>query len=546
MSLPILAGILIGTSYIPFPPWASLFCFVPLWRAWQLQANKQAQYKKIFLTGWIAQFTLTLIGFNWITLTVHEFGHMPWPVAIIVLLFFCGVANLDIPLTGILWLFLHRRFHLTRKTSLVVMALLTALLESWVPTLFPWNYGYPWLWVQFPIAQLAEWVGFQGLSSLIILGNLGFFFFWESWISEKTPSGPRTRRKALQILLVTMGVFIALNLCGAYLKMRLPQNNGQFIAQITQANIGNLEKEYAERGWGFRQSIFSRYANLARESISQTPSDSSHQDTNNNTDFMVWPETAYPYELDQRSWSDVATHYPPAAQNLLQLTGELNTPLITGGYGFSPKDGKVTNTFFIVEKDGRIQPHPYYKTILLAFGEYIPGADFYPKVKDWIPAGDFSHGPGPQVQTLFLKSGHELKIGPQICYESLFPGFSRQLANQGAEVLINLTNDSWYGTWQEPFQHLYMTLGRAVEYRRPLVRSTNTGISTVVLATGEVLQKSPLAKEWTGIFAVPYRVNPPATLYQLYPWLTETLLVVILLLLIGRSYFERSKKSRVE
>ena len=71
-------------------------------------------------------------------------------------------------------------------------------------------------------------------------------------------------------------------------------------------------------------------------------------------------------------------------------------------------------------------------------------------------------------------------------------------------MIVNLTNDSWYGTWAEPYQHLYMTLARAVEFRRPVVRATNTGISTVILANGDVLEKSPLQKEWTHIFNVPY------------------------------------------
>ena len=77
-------------------------------------------------------------------------------------------------------------------------------------------------------------------------------------------------------------------------------------------------------------------------------------------------------------------------------------------------------------------------------------------------------------------------MGPQICYEGLFDWFGRALANEGAQVIMNITNDSWYGTWEEPFQHGYMTLARAVEVRRPLVRSTNTGLSSVALASGEI------------------------------------------------------------
>lgn len=532
----ILSGIFIGTSYIPFPPWASLFCFVPLWSHWTALSKENEESsltifqtaKKIFISGWIAQFLLTLIGFNWVTLTVHEFGHMPWALAVLTLFFFCSIANLDLPLSGVLWFMLHKKLRLPQKHSLVVLAIITALLESRVPTLFPWNYGYPWFWIQAPVAQTAELIGFQGLSSVIVLLNLGTMIFWQEWKAQRRPA-------AAKILATTLGLFISLNLGGWLLKISLPSPDSEVRVLITQANIGNLEKQYAEKGWGFRSHIFDRYSTLTRDGAQN----------NGPIDVIVWPETAYPYEMDQRAWSLRAPPvYPISARQLLQLAEELKTPIITGGYGIAPTDGKVTNTFFIVENTQNIQPHPYYKTILLAFGEYIPGAKFFPKLKKWIPAGDFSHGLGPQVQKLKIKSSsedspRELLIGPQICYESLFPSFFRSLAQQRSEIFINLTNDSWYGTWQEPYQHLSMTLARAIEYRRPLIRSTNTGISTAVTAKGEVMQTSPLGVEWTGVFNLPYKSSPPPTIYQKYPWLIEVLLIIMLLFVLKRSWIAK-------
>jgi apolipoprotein N-acyltransferase len=94
----------------------------------------------------------------------------------------------------------------------------------------------------------------------------------------------------------------------------------------------------------------------------------------------------------------------------------------------------------------------------------------------------------------------------------------------GAQFIVNATNASWYGSWQEPYQHLYMTLARAVEFRRPLIRATNTGISTVVLASGEILEKSPIYEEWTKLYNVPYLKKPPATFYQYWFWLVPGLL----------------------
>jgi apolipoprotein N-acyltransferase len=150
---------------------------------------------------------------------------------------------------------------------------------------------------------------------------------------------------------------------------------------------------------------------------------------------------------------------------------------------------------------------PYRKTMLLAFGEYLPGAHLFPALTKWFPrTADFARGRGPQV-----KSFRGLTLGPQICYEGLFPGFSRSLADQGAQLFVNVTNDSWFGTWSEPYQHLSMTLARGIEFRLPVIRSTNTGISTVMLASGTILDRSPLHREWFHGYDVPYRKEPPPT-----------------------------------
>jgi len=526
----IVAGIFIGTSYIPFPPWATLFCFVPLWLFWL--RHQSANWKTIFIGGWITQFVLTIIGFNWVALTAHEFGLMPWPLAIVVLFLFCATANLDVPLAGLAWYFSSKRFQLNPQQKILTMALWTAIFESWTPTIFPWNYGYTWLWVNAPIAQTAELIGFQGLSSLIILMNLGVLAWWQ--------------QRKVRPLAITIGIFAVLNISGLIIKNTLPANDQEARVLITQANIGNMQKQAAEVGESFREHIFERYSNLTRTAITANP--------NTPVDFIVWPETAYPYDIDQRRWSAPNTNansdflearYPFAARRLLQFTQEMNASLITGGYGYSPYDNKVTNTFFIFEKSGLIQPNPYFKTILLAFGEYIPGAQYFPEIKKWIPAGDFSRGPGPQMKSLKTQAELELKIGPQICYESLFPYFTKKLADQGAEMIVNLTNDSWYGTWQEPHQHLYMTLARAIEFRRPLVRATNTGISTVILASGQILETSPMNREWTYLYTIPYKTAPGATFYQICPWLIDALLIFSLFLLTGRSLVGSFKKSRL-
>jgi apolipoprotein N-acyltransferase len=102
-SLPLFSGILIGTSYIPFPPWALAFCYAPLWlwtlRGMSSEAPSRALGWKVFRGGWIAQFILSLIGFHWIAYVSHEFGFMPWAAAVPVLFAFAALMNLYVPVS---------------------------------------------------------------------------------------------------------------------------------------------------------------------------------------------------------------------------------------------------------------------------------------------------------------------------------------------------------------------------------------------------------------------------------------------------------------
>jgi apolipoprotein N-acyltransferase len=243
-------------------------------------------------------------------------------------------------------------------------------------------------------------------------------------------------------------------------------------------------------------------------------------------DFALWPETAFPALLGEQFKNNAL----PAALSDFLRTRQL--ALITGAYSVEESTRLITNSLFVLNKDGEIVPPHYSKTILLAFGEYIPGEQFFPQIRDWLPdTGQFARGKGPTE----LLQWNGYKMGAQICYESLFPAFSRSLAQLGAEFIVNVTNDSWYGSWQEPYQHLYMTLARGIEFRRPVLRVTNTGISTVSLASGEILKQSPIHKPWADIYQVPYLKNPPATFYQSWFWLVPGLLWsgLVILLIIG-------------
>jgi len=498
--LPVLSGLLIGTSYIPFPPWASLFCFVPLWLFWRQQKN----VKNVLLGGLLTAFIFTWIGFNWVTYLLHEFAHLPWPLAIFGMLLFAVIAHLFVPVAGLLWFLGQRRFHWSDKLSLAFMAMITILCEAYSLTLFDWNFGYSWYGAGLPLYHWAEVIGFSGLSALTLLCNLPLLVAWQ-----------KRRQTAGKLLLsAVLSGFILLNISGLWLKNRLPEPDASFNVLLVQANNGNEQKLAAELGLGFRDEILQRLFNMTDRGL----------EANQGTaiDFAVWPEAAFPSLLGEEF------KYRKLPGALRKFQRDRHLALITGAYSIDRQSRLITNSLFVLNKKGEILPPHYSKSILLAFGEYIPGEKLFPQIRQWLPpTGHFAPGSGPNT----LLQMNDWKMGPQICYESLFPGFTRALAELGAQFIVNVTNDSWYGTWQEPYQHMYMTLARAVEFRRPLLRATNTGISTVALASGEILQCSPLHREWSGLYQVPYRKNPPRTFYQRYFWLVPGLLWSTLLVL---------------
>ena len=501
-----------GTSYIPLPPWALAVCFAPLWF---FVLSKAQNWKQAFWAGWLTQFFLSLIGFHWVAFVAHEFGYLPWVVAVPILLLFASTVHIYFAMVAGLGYWLRKRLALNELSTLLLMVSLLTLAEGWWPSLFPWNLGYPWLAAKLPIAQIADTIGFLGLSFLTHLVSAVAAYLYLK------------RDRALTV--VTAGMILILfgflNWVGLQKEKQWQTTDSTLRVLQVQANIGNLEKVYAEKGTGYQQEILNQFFNLTRQGLAKYPQ----------TNLVVWPETAYPDALND---SERNRKYP---SQFFQFIGEVHKPILTGAYAKDPPEMTSPNEYnglFLFDAQGVALAPAYHKTYLLAYGEYTPFADVFPWMAKLSPAGvGFAKGPGPTVMP-FLDS----VVGLQICYESLYPSFSQELSRKGATWLVNLTNDSWFGPTFEPWQHMYMTLARAIEVRRPLVRSTNTGITTSILASGEILPFSPISQAWFGLNEIRYLKNPPETFYVKYGgWLPLVLLLIITFTLANSLIFGRSR-----
>lgn len=519
---PLLAGVLIGTTYIPFPPWALLICYVPLWLWIDEDASSRRQ---VFFGAWLTQFVLTVIGFHWIAYTASAFGHFPWPLSGLTLILFAALIHLHIPVAALLAFELKTRLRLEGAPFLFLCALILALLERIWPMIFPWHLGYTLLWAKLPVYQWADVVGFWGLSSLVLLLNA-----WLAWVWQKQDDSDLIFKHVSLVSILIVGLMAG----GIWKKRAWRETDEVLHAGVVQANIGDLEKVYAEQGRGYQHNIVGKYVQLSQKVILE----------NADTQVLIWPETALPTAPDRR---DHSSNYLERIRGGLAPYGR---HVLTGAYSRDPDPpggGKPLsyNAVFLLNAQGDPVAAPYRKTHLLAFGEYLPFSETFPVLLEWLPfVANFGRGVGAQVQELPRPSGRHLRLGPQICYEGLFPEFSRGSALAGAEVLVNVTNDSWFGTPFEPRQHMVMTLARAIETRRPLIRSTNTGISTAILANGDQLERSPNDQEWTGVFKVPFRRDPEQTFYVRYGHWDWVLLSLALAALLLRGWlYARTRRS---
>ena len=508
--LPILSGVLIGTSYIPFPPWALIFCYLPLWY-WE--TSQPRSRSEIFKGAWVTQFVLTLIGFHWLAYTAHEFGNFPWSLSILVLILFAGIIHIHIPLSSALGAYFRERLQLNTATSILIQALILGLLERYSPLMiFRWHLGYPLLWGRLPVFHFADIIGFDGLAMIVLLLNAFACILYIQYRAKKT-------------ILVLVSTFVVLNLMGAiygnYGSPNLtPDRKISF--GIVQPEISNKEKLESEAGFLPEQKVLRSLTNDSKSILTAYP----------NTQIIVWPETAVPAYLSRIYWTD------PRFVFLRDELAATDFTLLTGAYA---RDRFVYNSLFAFQSKDFIELSPAYKKHhLLVFGEYMPFGNTFPFLYKLLPfVADFGRGEGPIPMEL---DNLNIKVGPQICYEGLFPHFSTGLARRGAEVIVNVTNDSWYGYPFEPRQHLYMTFARAVETRLPLVRSTNSGSSGAITAQGKVLLASPTDTHWWGAVEVPLTSKPQLSFYSKFGHREVLIWVVLLIAILVHSQWKRVTK----
>jgi apolipoprotein N-acyltransferase len=415
-----------------------------------------------YLTGATSAFGLLY----WTGGVVVEYGGLSRPVGLVILSLVCLILGLFPAVFGWTMAAWCRRFGPGTVLAAPVAWVAVEILRTHTLLDFPWCLlGYS-QHATLPVLQLARYTAVYGVSFVVASPSALLAYL----AVEARPS----RRRA-----ATVAVALGLLVVWGHGRWRLAQpvpEGGRLRVGLVQAAVRQEEKWDPDRAGD----------NLARHlALTQRAAAEGAR-------LVVWPESAVTSSFDEE---------PVLAQMLRDTVRGLRLFLLFGNDDREPSpDGR--DRFFVGAKmldPGGTLRLRYHKLRLVPFGEYVPlapaitlGGRVTAKLVEQV--SDFTPGAGPVLGAI---DGHPVAVF--ICYEAIFPGLVRRFSTRGAELLVNITNDAWFGRTSAPYQHMAMARFRAVENGKYLVRVANTGISAVVDPRGRL-------REGTGLFEETVRV----------------------------------------
>jgi apolipoprotein N-acyltransferase len=402
----------------------------------------------------------------WIVIVMGRYGGLPWYIS------YTTLFSLALVLTVFVVIFtISARLFLTEATPIVTLWILPCLwvgldwIRSFLFSGFPWmDLGYG-LWSVPQLIQISDLTGHFGITFLLLLTNTLVALLLTD------------RARTLRLSIIVPVVMLMLAAAGystwrwQSLERHLPTKEVMTIGVVQ----GNVEQD---KKWAPEERRATVTAYIGRTVSLFAPKKPA---------LVVWPETALPFFPE-------AQH--PLMIPLRSLTTQHQIALLTGAPWYeaidrAEKKFQYYNSALLLNVDGRFGGQ-YFKTHLVPFGEYVPMKKYLPFIAPIVQTvGDFT--PGTVEDPIVYQKA---KIGVLLCYEIIFPDIAEQWVRAGANILINLTNDAWYGKSSAPQQSFAMTVFRAVENRRSLVRAANTGISGFIDPLGRVRMRSEIFVPW--------------------------------------------------
>jgi apolipoprotein N-acyltransferase len=424
---------------------------------------------------------LNLVGYYWIPQTLREFGQLPWIISVLLGMVFAFILQPHWWLYA-LWKKYRPSFQWYSERGILVTAFVITIFERYLPQQFPSFAGSPWL-------HVAPYLGLVPVMGVVT------FSFMTYWVSLEAYT-QLLLKKFRPLVWVMFIFFIVIN---ALLPLKEKYSDKSIRVRIVQANIGNFLKVESEKG--DRNSF---------ESIRLTYEDLSTKNNGFSPDLIVWPETAYP--------NTFAGQKTKLDETFLRIMSSTGSEILLGGYDQDPTKSPFdfyetvyNSSILMSEQKFKIS---YHKNILIPFGETLPFGPFNLQIVSLVPAVSlFAKGTGTPV----METRGGVRFITPICYEILESNYMRALLNEHGNnhLIVNHTNDSWYGKTAEPYQHLFLSKWRALEFKLPIIRSTNTGITSVIYPDGSESKRLGIGEK--DLLDVDVHLGTgEATIYQRY------------------------------
>jgi apolipoprotein N-acyltransferase len=437
------------------------------------------------LLGWVMGLVAGVLGFHWLLGMLETFSGFPVALCALFMLILCAFQAGCFALLG--WVATAGAKNGWGAGVAFGLALIAS--ETLFPLLFPFTFAATVHQVPVLI-QTAELGGPLAVALPLVAFNWALAEAWFAW-----RAGSKDRRRWGRIgALALVPALTAL-----YGVVRIGQVEDAVRAAekvrvgLVQANMGLLEKRN-DRNEGLR-----RHLTLTKRLREQ-----------DKVDLVVWSETSVAGATREE---DADAHYRRT------VTRRLGVPAIVGAVLVRevPDARKYVlfNSALLTDAKGHVVGR-YDKQFLLAFGEYLPLGDTFPILYEWSPnSGKFT--PGTSYEPLRL-GNHS--IATFICYEDIIPSFVNRIMKNGeAQLLVNMTNDAWFGDTIEPWQHMALSKLRSVEQRRFFIRSTNSGVSAIVDPVGRVMSQTGTFEQATLAEEVAWLdLRTPFQIWGTWPW----------------------------
>jgi apolipoprotein N-acyltransferase len=445
-----LTGVLLFLSFPKFGcgviAWVAL---VPL-----LIALRGKGLREAMILGFTAGLIFHAGILYWITYVVVKYGSLSLTLGLAAMLLLCAYLSLYTAAFAAGCVLFR-----TSAPLLAAPLLWTGLefVRGWIFTGFPWEALAYSQYRYLPLIQIADITGPAGLSFMIVAVNT---LLCQALITKRASM-------RLGFIAAIAVVFLLLSGYGLWRLADVRAETTESAAIPVSLIQGNIDQNLK---WNPRYQRDTVEAYLSQSARYLPPAGG----------VIVWPETAVPFYFQDDG---------PLQRRILAFARDHRVWIVLGSptYADQALGTNFANSAFVVDPAGRIAGR-YDKVHLVPYGEYVPLRRYFPFIgKLAVGVGDFHPGRGYFPLSV---DGH--RLGILICYEGIFPAAGTDYKRRGAEMLVNITNDAWFGPTSAPYQHLSMTVFRAVETRMSLCRSANTGISAFISPTGQITKKTGL------------------------------------------------------